>query len=54
MLKKVLLVLIALLVTGDALLLHGRYRAKVVKEAEVAEQTVREQDWSTPHIDEAR
>lgn len=51
MLKKVLLFLIAALVAGDAVLLHGRYREKVAHEAEAVDHKVREQNWSSPLID---
>jgi hypothetical protein len=47
-LKKVLLFLIAALIAGDAVLLHGRYRAQVAREAEAVEHQVKDQDWSTP------
>ena len=50
MLKKVLLVLLAALIAGDAFLLHGRYRAQVAEEAAVVEDTVRDQKWSTPLV----
>lgn len=47
MLKKTLLFLIAALIAGDAVLLHGRYRDKVEREAEMVDYTVREQNWSS-------
>ena len=51
MLKKFLLGILAMLVAGDAVLLHGRYRERMGLKAEVVEYTVRSQDWSTPLVD---
>ena len=46
MLFATLLVLLGL----DAVILHGRYRGEVVRKAEVVEETVVDQKWSTPLV----
>ena len=47
---KILFVLLVLLIMGDALILHGRYRSQIVQEASVMEEQVLDQRWSTPLV----
>ena len=48
---KIMIGLLALMLAGDVLLLHGRYSARVYDKAIVAEEAVLDQDWSTPLVD---
>jgi hypothetical protein len=54
MLKKTLLTLLALLIAGDAVILHGRYRTKMESKAAAVEYEVLEQEWSTPLVEKKR
>jgi hypothetical protein len=48
--SKIVLAVIFVLVVGDAFLLHGRYRQSFMLKAEVAEQRVADQKWSSPML----
>lgn len=49
--SKKALIVVAVLIAGDAVLLHGHYRTRVAQEAAMVEYSVDKQSWSTPLVD---
>ena len=47
---KILFATLVLLLAADAVMWHGRYRGQVIHKAEAVEETVLEQNWSTPLV----
>ena len=47
---KILFATLVLLIGVDAVMWHGRYRGEVMHKAEVVEEQVMEQNWSTPLV----
>lgn len=49
--SKKALIAIVMLVAGDAVLLHGHYRAQLAHEAAMMEYSAGKKSWSTPLVD---